>query len=378
MKPAVQRNIFSVHAWFGLITGMFLLILGITGSILVFREEIHHAMYDHLVVPHVNRSKMPLDSIYRKLATRYEHTRGLALLSNPRAEDHAYEFRVYTSDDKLYTIDLFGVIVDPYTGNILREGFYRDFWSFPTNWIFSFHYSFMLGNPGMFVTAVFGLTMLISIVTGAIVYRKNLWKVLTFRVAVKRKNWRTISSDLHRVVGVWSLVLNVIIFFTGFWLNRFMFEPAGWKIKPPLENVYLAPYSLDDKLALAYDSIPGLQPTYISFPLKRDGEFSISGTSPDQSASRWIPYHVLFKSEDGTLLNIRKPEEVRGPLAWFNASYFSLHVGSFWGLPTRILYVILGLTPGLLSITGFMLWWRRERRSVALLHRQEPGTVNPT
>jgi uncharacterized iron-regulated membrane protein len=205
--------------------------------------------------------------------------------------------------------------------------------------------------------------MLVSIVTGAVVYRKNLWKVLTFRVAIKRKNWRVISSDLHRVIGVWSLILNVIIFFTGFWLNRFMFESSGWKIRPAIEKVFMAPYSLDECLKQAYNAVPGLQPTYMSLPMKRDGEFSISGSAQDHLTSRWIPYHLLFRSEDGMLISIRRPEDIHGAMNWFNAAYFSLHVGSFGGLTTRILYVILGLTPGVLSITGFLLWWRRKGRS---------------
>jgi uncharacterized iron-regulated membrane protein len=41
---------------------------------------------------------------------------------------------------------------------------------------------------------------------------------------------------------------------------------------------------------------------------------------------------------------------------------FPVHIGAFGGLTTRILYVFIGLTPTLLSITGLVLWRRRQWR----------------
>jgi uncharacterized iron-regulated membrane protein len=43
-------------------------------------------------------------------------------------------------------------------------------------------------------------------------------------------------------------------------------------------------------------------------------------------------------------------------------SWFPIHIGAFGGLTTRILYVFIGLTPTLLSITGLALWRRRQWR----------------
>ncbi|MEH2180217.1 PepSY-associated TM helix domain-containing protein [Nostoc sp.] len=40
-------------------------------------------------------------------------------------------------------------------------------------------------------------------------------------------------------------------------------------------------------------------------------------------------------------------------------SFPTLHFGSFGGLPTRILYVFVGLSPLILFITGFVMWWYR-------------------
>ncbi|MEH2243424.1 PepSY-associated TM helix domain-containing protein [Nostoc sp.] len=40
-------------------------------------------------------------------------------------------------------------------------------------------------------------------------------------------------------------------------------------------------------------------------------------------------------------------------------SFPSLHYGTFGGLPTRILYVFIGLAPLILFVTGFVMWQYR-------------------
>ncbi len=42
-------------------------------------------------------------------------------------------------------------------------------------------------------------------------------------------------------------------------------------------------------------------------------------------------------------------------------SFSPLHYGTFGGLPTRILYVFVGLAPLILFITGFVMWRYRYR-----------------
>jgi uncharacterized iron-regulated membrane protein len=39
-----------------------------------------------------------------------------------------------------------------------------------------------------------------------------------------------------------------------------------------------------------------------------------------------------------------------------------LHMGRFGGIGIKIIYFVLGLSGGLLSITGFLLWLRRRKR----------------
>lgn len=41
-------------------------------------------------------------------------------------------------------------------------------------------------------------------------------------------------------------------------------------------------------------------------------------------------------------------------------SFTPLHYGTFGGIPTRILYVFVGLAPTVLLVTGFFMWRYRK------------------
>lgn len=363
-KYHISRSLFTWHSYFGLITGIFLLLLGLSGSLLVFMEEQDEWLNQHLLAVAPQSEKLPLDSLYHTITQRYPRLDGIAWMNPNVPDEQAYNFRLYLNDTKLSTYDLGVITLNPYTGAILREGRYDRFSSGLMQWLFQFHFSFHLGMPGAALTAVFGLTMLVSILTGLVVYRKHLWKALTFRVGIKTKNWRTISSGLHRVVGVWSLVFNVVIFFTGFWMNLFAFEKATWEneTKPTEPNIAIA-QSFDRLYAEARRQMPDLQPSYVYLPTQPKRDFRVSGAVKGQNPLYGTSNSIRFDPQTGEMKGQSRIAE-KSVAEKLDAMAYPLHIGTFGGVPMRILYVIVGLTPGLLSITGFLLWWRRKQKVV--------------
>jgi len=351
--------VFSIHSWLGLITGIFLLLLGISGSGLVFLKEIDESLHAELLTVKPTGKPLPLDSFYLKIARSHPKIKGIAWLNPAAAPDRAYEFRLYQNDGKISTYDLGMVSMNPYTGKVLREGNLKDFNTGFMHWLIQFHWSFQLGLPGLLMATVFGITMLISIITGLIIYRKYIWKVLTFRVGIKWKNQSTIASGLHRVVGVWALAFNLVIFFTGFWMNMFAFDPAYWqKQKSPCPANVLAKQPLEGLLQKAFEKMPDLIPLSVYMPTQPGSDFKVSGTLKDQHPLFQGGNSVSFDAGNGQLTAIKKFSE-KSLWAKTETSFFPLHTGNFGGIPVKILYVLIGLLPGLLSITGFMLWWRK-------------------
>lgn len=359
---------FSLHSWLGLISGIFLLLLGLSGSALVFMKEIDQQLNASLLTVDPHRADghtepKALDRIYRQISTRYPNLAGIAWLNPDAGAAQAWEFRLYQNDGKLSTYDLGLISIDPYSGAVLREGRLRDLNPSLMHWIVQFHWSFQLGIPGLLLATIFGISVLLSMLTGLIIYRKFFWQVLLFRVPFKCNNWRTTASSLHRFVGVWSLLFNIIIFFTGLWMNLFSMDPAYWKkqMTPAPANT-LAQVPMDRMLATAKAAMPGLMIKNVYLPTQPGKDFRVSGMLESQLPLFYNPNTVTVDPKSGEVVHVHRFADMD---IWdkVESTFMPLHTGSFGTMPLKVFYVVLGLMPGLLSITGALLFWRRRKTS---------------
>ena len=372
----LNRQLFKVHSWLGLINGFFLILLGLSGSALVFKDEIDDWSNKELLTVKQGHRDIRLHYIYEDITRRYPALDGIAWLNPKPGRGKAYNFRLYLNDARITSYDLGLISYNPYTGEVLREGSIDDLSPSVINWIYQYHFSLQLGVPGAAYVATLGICLIISILTGFIIYRKYIVKVLTFRLKINRKNWRTITSDWHRIIGVWSLFFNAIIAFTGFWLNLFAYEPKLWanEMIPTAPNT-LAKVSLDSLYEQALLQMPDLIPTYVYLPTQPKKHFFVRGAVAGE-ASIWTGNNsIRFDAQTGELISINRIADER---FWnkIEATFYSLHIGSYGGLPIKIIYVLIGLTPGFLSISGFLLWRRRRIRSKANIEAKNRRSQN--
>ncbi|QNL52680.1 PepSY domain-containing protein [Olivibacter sp. SDN3] len=360
-KNKFLRRLFQVHSFTGLLTGIFLLLLGLSGSALVFMQEIDHYTNRELFAVEVRDTQIGVDRIYKIITERYPRLSGIGWLNPEASANEAHDFRLYLNDGNLYTYDLGVITIDPYTGEILREGRYDQWQAGMMQWIFQFHFSFHFGMPGTALTAIFGITMLISMLTGLAIYRKHIWKVLTFRSGIKWKNKRMAFSGVHRVLGVWSLIFNLIIFFTGFWMNLFAFDKQVWESKKSVNTLNMqVEQSFDTLYARALEIMPNLTKKYVYFPTQPGRSFSIRGSLPGNSCLYGNSNAVHIDVQSGNTEKVVLAEHMSAKDK-LRAMVLPLHAGTYGGLVLRWFYVVLGLTPGVLCITGFLLWIRRKK-----------------
>ena len=358
----LKRQLFRIHSWLGLVNGFFLILLGLSGSVLVFRKEIDDWANKELLTVQATQKRLPIDYFYKDITKRYPAIDGIAWMNPNDAPDKAYNFRLYLNDARITSYDLGLITYDPFTGSILREGELQDLTPSAIEWIYQYHFSLQLGVPGAAYVALLGLCIIISIITGLIIYKKHIVQVLTFRQKINRKSWRTITSDLHRIVGVWALFFNIIIAFTGFWLNLFAFEPKVWanEMIPAKPNT-LARQSLDSLFQQALKQIPNLTPEYVYLPTQPNKKFFVRGAVKGEAAIWAGSNSIHFSPQTGELMSINL---IADESLWnkIESTFYSLHIGSYGGIPIKVIYIIIGLTPGFLSITGFLLWRRRRKR----------------
>ena len=210
--------------------------------------------------------------------------------------------------------------------------------------------------------------MLLSLVTGFMIYRKSILKVLLFRIKIKFKNWRTVSSDLHRVVGTWALIINIFIFFSGCILYKNYFITAWWKeyTKPKTAAssdkliLTLPPEttSLDSIAVQAKKLIPEMELETIAIACDSSKIITAVGITNEKLLGDFDNYAMINFNHDGTFKDksYKKWEDLNTSEKFDNVNFGLLHTGWALGVTGKIIWTIMGFTPAFF-ITGFLLWW---------------------
>jgi uncharacterized iron-regulated membrane protein len=205
--------------------------------------------------------------------------------------------------------------------------------------------------------------------TGAVIWWPGARNLIDGFSVSLRRNWRRVIWELHRAIGGWTVVLIAIWAITGLY---FVFPShiravVNWVSpltprRPPVSIVPNQAPPPAPSWRQAIDAAQRLDP----------GRFVARVVLP---SSERAPFLVLFAAAQptptgpGSLSSIyldrysleRLPEITANQslgdviLTWLTP----LHVGNFGGLPVKIAWLILGLAPPVLFVTGFITWWTR-------------------
>lgn len=344
--------ILSIHSIAGLISGLFILSMSLSGAVLVFDDELDRLQYP-AVSFHDNKKIISIDSCYQALQAKYPRSQ----ISNCRIAHsitQPFIFSLYDSSFK-NGAESMKTFLHPQTAEILKVSGSK---SSPVSWIGRLHGSFHLGKKGEWLVGFFGLVFLLSIVTGTIMYRRNVWAVLTFRKRVFRR------ANLHQLIGVYALIFNIMIGFTGYWRQRYVFKKEFYKSYNYTPVVKKSPalfYSVDSSLNQLKEQFPDFTAHVVYFAQSRKGMTAIYGSRSTNSFIHSKDFaDGIFLDSTGSIASTRLINEITSANRYDIISA-QIHNGKYGGMPVKIIYCLFGLASGALSITGFLLWYRRRR-----------------
>jgi len=350
----MKRFLLTTHRWLGLISGIFLLAIGGSGSILVYKHEIDRLLHPALYNIDSSGTRLTLDSLYAIVFAR--HGEGFASLSFdiPTSADTPVEFTLSSRGGNFYEIRHYIVDVHPYTGAILREGDCADISTSFVHWIMYVHDGARFGNTGMLVVALCALIMFLSGITGLFYYGKRLRSILTFPLRLRGLNASQFLRSLHVYVAVWSILLTLVVFFTGFWMAKGIFTGGRWGTASHRKSERIA-VSISACLATSSAILPGFSPDFVDVPLREGGFIEIDGeTNARAFFGGGDASSVTFDPRTGGLLGAVDERSASFPGNIIPA-FWALHVGSYGGAFIKMLYAIFGLVPGVLAISGFVM-----------------------
>jgi uncharacterized iron-regulated membrane protein len=335
----MKALIHPLHVWSGAGAGLFLLLLCLSGSLAVFRLEISHWVAGGHSSP--ANCTLAADSALATLRSRLQEapdTGGLLRrLSLPELTGGYWELRL--ANGERAQADLCG---DALQGPRSQTA----------DFLVNLHTRLFMGKAGRWIVGLFGVLMLLSLISGVFLHRKVLRQLFTLRSG---KSPRLVRSDGHKLLGIWLLPFLLLTAFSGAWLGlaTLVATPEIKGVKAAATPAYTTPAGLQQMLDDARQQLPGLVPVFIDF-FPEKGHVSVRGNLPGHLVQRYSA-EVLYAGHSGLRLGAHDPRQMKG-LPWWHQAMMPLHLGDWSGMSLRWLYAVLGLGCCVLIWLGLWLW----------------------
>jgi uncharacterized iron-regulated membrane protein len=402
-----------LHRWAGLAMALFLIIVGLTGSVLAFREELDVWLNPELLTV-AKRDAPMLDGfvLREKAAALYPEAQldEIPLDIKPGRSVRFVTGPPLTADD--FMAKAIEFYLDPYTGEKLGE---RNLWSGPSlarkdiiSFLYRLHFALALPwSTGELGATLLGITALVWTIDcfiafyltfplrwwvngGAVAGAKSWWSrwkpawLIKFNAGAYRINF-----DIHRAFGLWTWLMLFVFAWSsvGFNLNQ-VYKPvmqtlfglsgpmAGLPAREePLDHprlgwreAYTTGHALLGDEARQHGFVIEKE-TYLSFDRGQGVYVILAQSSLDGEKSSRTS--VTFDADTGAMLQAAWPgsgPETAGDVLtrWL----YWIHLAAVFGLPMQIFVCTMGFVITALSATGIYIWWKkRQARKFSKVHR---------
>lgn len=396
-----MKKIFrKIHLWLSVPFGLIITLVCFSGAMLVFENEANEWFRrDLYYVETVKGSPLPMDKLLEKVATTLPDSvsvTGVSISSDP---GRAYQ----VSLSKPRRASLY---VDQYTGEVKgkseRSGFFM-FMFRMHRWLLD---SMNPGNEGIFwgkmIVGVSTLLLVFVLISGIVIWWPRTRKALKNSLKITAtKGWRRFWYDLHVAGGMYALIFLLAMALTGLtwsfpWYRTAFYKVFGVEVQQRAaqgheqksdaqkrdtklaahrekkregnevrkgersrrpENNHSDMYSVTSPFVYwqeIYDKLGRQNPEYKQISIS-SGTASVSfNRFGNQRASD----RYSFNTDNGefTETSLYQHQDKSGKIrGWI----YSVHVGNWGGMFTRILTFIAALLGAALPLTGYYLWIKR-------------------
>ena len=370
MKISTKSALLIFHRWSGIIAGLLIVLVGITGSILIFEDELDVAFNGELYTVAPAAEHQPLDRIVSSAGAQNANWQPFFVSRIDDAAERAFIVTLLhqNGDEKQ-------IFIDPYTAAVKGERSSLSSMAL----IRRLHGDLTLGAVGENTLGILALLLMAMFVAGLVVWWPRRG---TFRNALSVR-WdggsRYILRDLHNTSGVY-------LFFFLF-LSALTVPPIVWKMttpeigrptqsppqpsQPPSTQSLLSDSTVEMRRKAAPAKIPWQQAaeaalaavpdTWLGFILRPVGPqpFYLIRVFPHSESAVSQQTTVFVNRYNGGIIRVSAPAAPTWTSLLSADFAASLHSGAIAGLPGRIIMFVAGLFFPVLFATGFILWWRR-------------------
>jgi uncharacterized iron-regulated membrane protein len=376
---------------------VFLLVAGLTGTLLVFYSELDRALNPELMnaaapapgaralgpfeIAERVRALLPPGAVHP--GVRFDRAPDATAVSGFRTPEGTWQ--------ELY--------LDPYTGRLLGTREWGNILEGTKNlmpFVYRLHYSLALGEIGTLLFGVVALLWTIDCFVGA---------YLTFPAPAQRSGTRARVAWLSRWLPAWLVRTNKVFSFvftwhraSGLWvwglLLVFAWSAVGFNLSAVYAPVMKAVTGMQERV---HDRLPELPPPYPQaslelgeahalgrrymaqqaekhgFRVERElwlthyaehGVFSYAVVSTLDISKKYPRTEVYFDARDGRFVGLEAATGVNAGNTISNW-LIALHLAAVGGIWYRLLVLAFGLGVAALSVSGVWIWWRKRTQRAA-------------
>ncbi|HUS07330.1 MAG TPA: PepSY-associated TM helix domain-containing protein [Bryobacteraceae bacterium] len=332
------------HLYIGLFIGAVVMIIGVSGSILVFAPEMKDRANAALKFVEPGPQRLSMDVLAQAVQRAYPsaQTTGILFAAKPNG---SVSFLMRSAEPKTF----FSVFVDPFRGAILgkRGGIAK---RTSLDWISDLHHNLLAGKTGLKINGAFAVLLDVMCMTGLYLWWPG--RKWSFRLT---GNWKSTNFVLHNALGFWSATLLVLIATTGLIFCFPLAKPVS--VPPPRAHLQAGKAAIEDYLQAANRELPGGKPTSLVFPYKPGDPVAVRIKLPGDLQK--VGSNFVYMDLDATILGVQRHGDL-APARRVLDNFPPLHFGDFGGLPLKLIWCAAGVAPGVLFVSGVILWWTRK------------------
>jgi uncharacterized iron-regulated membrane protein len=394
-----------LHRYVGLLLAGFLVMTGVTGSIIAFQDELEHWLNPDLFATGSRGSYLSPSILQARIAEADPRMELNYFLFAPPVGSSVVAFvrpTVNPATGLPYALDFDQLFLDPVSGAIQGQRLYGACCLGRQHiipFLYELHRELTAGTVGTLIMGVIACLWTIDCFIGFYLTLPRArpffakWKTAW---CIKRgAGGHRLILDWHRASGLWLWAALFLIAASGVYLtlDQQVFRPVVSlfsTVKPSAFEEAVARakqkrdtsqprLSLDAAVALAAAEAEkrhwNMRPTGI-FDAAWLGAYGIYffPAANDRGIGLGTPV-IYLDDRSGAIIREDMPGQGSAGDVFIQAQ-FPLHSGQIGGLAGRIIVSLLGWVVAGLSVTGVILWWRKRRAAQASRRKRRQAAIN--
>lgn len=377
LRKNIRKFWLNMHLIIALTVGFVFVILGLTGSCNVFYNELEELGLPVLSIASQSQPRSLDDIMQTVKAAHPQRTGGWNMILPGYHSDYVWVNYPKPEETKNELFAPLQILVDPYSGKIASEHFWGR--TLPSL-IYEMHAAFLtgkisaeLGKIGFKVVCFFGVFLFVSCLSGLYLWWPRGGKFKQALTIKPHASPQRFYFDLHKTIGFYSSALLLVIAFTGFafgykdiikpLVNYFSAVKADHLKNPALKSSLLGlspPISIAQAVVIADQVFPGAELRGIDTPDGKEGVYMVAKRQAGEAYRHRPRSKVWIDQYSGKVLAVQDPDKFTAGETFLNVLW-PLHDGEVLGLPSRILWCIVGFAPLVLYITGILRWLQKRQ-----------------